>query len=257
MKLNFDIFYAWVNEHVGIDLAAYKEKQLQRRIATVMKQSGVHTLEEYALLIGKDEHVKQQFLNYITINVTEFYRNKELFEEFERMIVEYLKPTFGALNMWSAACSIGSEPYSMAMISDKHHIQLEKKILATDIDEPILERAKAGIYKEHELKNISLIDKQRYFKKEDAVYILEERIKQQVRFQKHDLILGAYEKNFHAIVCRNVTIYFKNEVKEKIYQQFSDSLVQGGVFFTGATETIYRPNEFGFKKIAPFIYQKM
>lgn len=257
MELNFDGFYEWVSRNLNLDLDAYKEKQLQRRITTIMKQSGAATLEDYATFIGKDEGIRKQFLDYITINVTEFFRNRELFEEFEDQIVHYLAPRFGTLKMWSAACSIGAEAYSMAIITEKHGVKLDKAILATDIDEPILARAKTGVFREHELKNVSLVEKETFFTNDDGQYILNEAIRKKVRFQKHDLILDRYEKNFHAVVCRNVTIYFKNDVKEDIYHRISDSLVTGGLFFTGATETIYRPEEFGFKKIAPFIYEKM
>src|SRR5699024_31130 len=111
MELNFDGFYEWVNQNLQLDLHAYKEKQLQRRISTVMKQAGAGTLEEYAEVMDKDNHVKKEFLDYITINVTEFYRNRELFEEFEDLLLQYLSPKFGPLKMWSAACSIGAEAY--------------------------------------------------------------------------------------------------------------------------------------------------
>src|SRR5699024_3348574 len=104
---------------------------------------------------------------------------------------------------------------------------------------------------------VSIVEQKAYFHQEDNVYILDDAIKQKVRFQKHDLILDRYEKGFHAIVCRNVTIYFKNDVKEDIYHRLSDSLVPGGLFFTGATETIYRPELYGLRKVASFIYEKM
>ena len=78
-----------------------------------------------------------------------------------------------------------------------------------------------------------------------------------VNFKKHDLILDRYERDFHIIICRNVTIYFKNDVKEEIYRKFNDSLVEGGILFTGATESIYNPEKIGFKKLSTFIYEKV
>lgn len=257
MELNFEGFYQWCSVHLKLNLSAYKEKQLQRRIATVMKQAGSTTLEEYALAIKENPTIKKTFLDYITINVTEFYRNRELFDDFEDLIVEYLAPKFGALNLWSAACSIGAEPYTMAMIADKNKLTLKRPILATDIDETILDRAKIATFKEHEIKNVSLVEKKSYFKEEEGLFYLDGRIKRDVRFKKHDLLLDPYEKGFHAIVCRNVTIYFKNEVKNELYHNLCESLVPGGLFFTGATETIYRPEEFGLRKVSSFIYEKL
>lgn len=255
--LNFDFFYKWVNNNLEINLDAYKEKQLQRRIGTIMRQSGATTLEEYSTIIAQDDIIKKQFLDYITINVTEFFRNKELFEKFEELITTKLSPKFGSLKIWSAACSIGAEPYSLAMIMDRNKIKIQGKIVATDIDQTILDRAREGFFRTTELKNVPIIDKERYFRKEDSAFYVDEKIKQQVLFKRHDLVRNPYEKGFHVVVCRNVTIYFKSEIKDEIYQKISDSLVVGGLFFTGATETIYRPERYGMKKVASFIYEKV
>lgn len=255
--LNFDFFYKWVQKNLNLNLDAYKETQLQRRIATVMRSAGVDNLEDYASLIAKDEQVKRAFLDYITINVTEFFRNKEIFDDFESVIKNLLIPKFNSIKIWSAACSIGAEPYSIAMILDKNKIPMKNKIIATDIDEPILKRAKVGRYKEHEIKNINKADISNYFTYENDHYEVSDKIKNMVTFKKHDLLLDDYEKGFNAVVCRNVTIYFKNEAKDQIYKKISESLVPGGVFFTGATESIYNPKEFGFKKLSTFIYEKI
>ncbi|WP_313468951.1 protein-glutamate O-methyltransferase CheR [Carnobacterium sp.] len=257
MKLNYEFFYDWTKANLNIHLNGYKEKQLQRRIASVMKNAGAVTLEEYTGKIQKDPAVKQEFLDYITINVTDFFRNQDIFEEFEKQLVTYLSPQFPNLKIWSAACSTGAEAYSMAMILDKHGIRSSEKILATDIDETILKRAKAGAYKTHEMKNVSDADRSRYFQEENGTFYLTPAIKNRVQFKKHDLIADRFSSDFHAIVCRNVTIYFKNEVKEELYQKFSDSLIPGGLFFTGATEAIYNPEAYGFKKLSPFIYEKI
>ena len=257
MELNYDFFYDWTKKNLNINLNGYKEKQLQRRIASVMKNSGAATLEEYSRKIQKEPVVKQEFLDYITINVTDFFRNQDIFEEFEKQLVTYLSPRFSNLKIWSAACSTGAEAYSMAMILDKHAIRSVEKILATDIDETILKRAKVGKYKTHEMKNVTEMDRSRYFHEEDGVFCLTPAIKNRVQFKKHDLIADRFSSGFHAIVCRNVTIYFKNEVKEELYQKFSDSLMPGGLFFTGATEAIYNPEAYGFQKVAPFIYKKL
>lgn len=257
MELNFDWFYNWVYKSIGVDLNAYKDKQLRRRIALIMNQSKADSLENYAALMTKDENVKKQFIDFITIHVTDFFRNPELFREFENQMVHYLTPAFGKLKVWSAACSIGSEAYSLAMIVAKNRLPLETDILATDLDRTVLNRAKLGIYTESEVKNISLVERETYLHNQDGKYRVKDFIREKVKFKQQDLILDSYEQGFHAIVCRNVTIYFKTETKEKVYQKFSDSLVKGGLFFTGSTETIYGPEDFGLKRRAPFIYEKM
>ena len=140
---------------------------------------------------------------------------------------------------------------------DKHRITQAEKITATDIDETILAKAKKGIFSSTEIKNVDDENRQQYFTEEESVFYLADQIKNKVAFKKHDLIGDRFGKEYHVIVCRNVTIYFKNEVKEELYQKFSDALVPGGLFFTGATETIYNPEKYGFVKRASFIYEKV
>lgn len=257
MTWKFEEFYEWANDYFNIDLHAYKENQLQRRINTIMERSGATTLDNYSELLEKDSTIRQRFIDYITINVTDFFRNEDLFKEFGRILIDELHPTFGPLKIWSAACSIGSEPYSLAIIAKENNVELLHKILATDIDDKVLERAREAVYSDYDLKNLSKDMIRKYFIQHEKKYELRPDIKQLVNFQKHDLLLDQYQRGFHAIVCRNVTIYFKEEAKDKIYQDFSDSLVTGGVLFTGATETIYRPQEFGLEKIGSFMYRKL
>lgn len=255
--LDFNWFYAWSEKTLHLNLIAYKEGQLQRRIETIMKKSGATDLKQFAKMIETDENIKKNFLDYITINVTEFYRNKEIFEEFEEVFINRLPLKFNALKVWSAACSTGAEAYSIAMILKKNKLTANSKIIATDIDETILSKAKAGTYSKLEVQNVPPTEKNLYFTEQNNRYVLSDDIKKTVHFKKHDLILDSYEKGYHAIICRNVTIYFKNEVKEKIYRNIADSLVIGGLFFIGATESVYKPEQYGLKKVAAFLYEKM
>lgn len=257
MTWDFEEFYAWTNQHLELDLSSYKQRQLQRRITTVMENAGTTSLQTYSQLITTNPSIREKFLDYITINVTDFYRNPELFEEFEKIVESTLVPEFGKLKIWSAACSIGSEPYTLAMIAQDKNIQLQDRILATDLDSKVLERGKTGIYKPFELKNMDdeLIEK--HFIEKDGKFQINASLKSKVTFKKHDLLVDPFEKNFHVILCRNVIIYFNKEVKEQLYQKFSDSLVPGGILFTGATETIYKPELYNLEKIGTFLYQKV
>lgn len=257
MRDDFNYFNKWAKSTLNIDLESYKEKQLQRRILSVMNSSGAQNLKEYAKLIENDDEIKKVFLDYITINVTEFYRNKEIFYEFEQEILNRLVPKYKTVKIWSAACSIGAEPYSIAIIFERNKLIQREKIIATDIDDNILKRAQAGVFNEHEVKNVKQSELNKYFTKEDNNYYIKSNIKNKVTFKKHDLLLDKYESGFHAIVCRNVTIYFKNEAKDIIYKKISEALVSGGIFFTGATESIYNPERFGFNKVSTFLYEKI
>ncbi len=256
MNLNYDYFYQWARKHVNMDFNSYKQKQLRRRIATVMNSSGAETLEEFARLIESDAKIRENFLDYVTINVTKFYRNKNIFKDFEDVIINILRPRFRELKIWSAACSIGAEPYSLAMILEKNGFGPRSRILATDVDENILKRAREGIFYKHEIDNIDSDDLS-YFNIEDGKYLVKDQLKSRIDFKKHDLILDDYPKGYHIVVCRNVVIYFTEEAKNRVYSSISNSLVEGGILFTGATESIYNPKDFGFKKISTFIYEKI
>ena len=130
-------------------------------------------------------------------------------------------------------------------------------ILATDIDNTILSKAKIGEYTKNEMKSVSSSDMSKYFLQKDDKYYIDDKIKNMVTFKKHDLILDRYETGFDLIVCRNVVIYFNNDVKQEIYKKFSNSLKKGGLLFVGATESIYNYRDYGFEKASTFIYKKI
>lgn len=111
-------FEKWVFKNFKINLSAYKSNQLHRRINSLMSRVGVNSFEEYTKLLLKDEEQRQKFMDFITINVTEFFRNPDLFDELTKKIEKEILPNNKALKVWSAACSNGSEPYSLAMILD-------------------------------------------------------------------------------------------------------------------------------------------
>lgn len=255
--MDFNEFHRWVHRELGINLLAYKPEQLNRRIKSLMGRIGVKTLDEYTVLIKKDEEQKQKFLDFITINVTEFFRNPELYVELEKIISEQLRPKDNQLKIWSAACSIGCEPYTLAIILDKISKNKKHIIQATDIDNTILTKAKIGEYTNNEIKNVSPSDLAQYFTEKDGKYYIDNKIKSMVDFKKHDLILSSYDNGFDLIVCRNVVIYFNNDVKSEIYEKFSKSLKKGGLLFVGATESIYNYKQYGFEKVSTFIYRKL
>ena len=255
--LDLTYFEQWVLKEYSIDLSAYKSNQLHRRILSLMSRVGANSVEEYITLLKKEPKQKQKFLDFITINVSEFFRNPEIFEELKEKLKNELLLNNKSLKIWSAACSIGAEPYSIAMILNSLSGNYNHKILATDIDNTILERAKKGEYSISEIKNIRKEYMDKYISVKDDRYTVDIKIRNMVNFKKHDLILENYEVKFDLIVCRNVVIYFNQDIKDKIYKKFSQSLVKGGLLFVGATESIYNYKEYGFEKASTFIYRKL
>lgn len=250
-------FESWILDNLKVDLSAYKPAQLHRRIKSLMNRIGVDSYIEYTNLIKSNEAERDRFLNYITINVTEFFRNPQLFLELGKKIKEEMLVNNINLKIWSAACSQGSEPYSLAMLIREISPYGRHEIIATDIDGPILDRAKEGKYAYSEIKNISEELLNKYFKKKNEEYYVEPIIKSMVAFKKHDLILDDYFRNLDLIVCRNVVIYFNSSIKNEIYKRFHSALKMGGLLFVGATESIYNYKELGFDKVGTFIYRKI
>lgn len=255
--MDFNEFHKWVHKELGINLSAYKQEQLNRRINSLMTRVGIKSLEEYTRVIKTNTEQKQKFLDFITINVTEFFRNPELFTELEKQISKELLPKSSSLKIWSAACSIGCEPYTIGIILDKLSPTGRHNIIATDIDNTILGKAKIGEYTSNEIKGVTSTDLNKYFTFKDDKYYINNKIKNMITFKKHDLILDRYDSNFDLIVCRNVVIYFNNDIKQEIYKKFSNSLKKGGLLFVGATESIYNYRDYGFEKASTFIYKKM
>ncbi|HBC97143.1 MAG TPA: chemotaxis protein CheR [Clostridium sp.] len=257
MDADMDYFERWVLREFNINLSAYKPKQLHRRIRSLMSRVGVNTIEEYIALLRKDGGQRQKFLDFITINVSEFFRNPEIFGEFKLKLKEELLSRSDSLKIWSAACSIGAEPYSVAIYLYELNPGGKHKIIATDIDSTIIERARKGEYALSEIKNVKKEYLNKYFIIKDDKYIISDKIKKLVTFKKHDLILDSYDDNFDLIICRNVVIYFNQDIKDKIYKKFSRSLKKGGLLFVGATESIYNYKDYGFEKASTFMYRKL
>jgi chemotaxis protein methyltransferase CheR len=257
MMMDMEYFKRWVLKEFNIDLSAYKPNQLHRRINSLMSRVGVESIEEYISLLKADRGQRQRFLDFITINVSEFFRNPEIFEELKNKLQHELLKNNGTLKIWSAACSIGAEPYSVGIYLRELTPYKRHTIIATDLDNTIIARAKQGEYSEQEIKNVKRQYLDKYFTKKDDKYIISSKIKELVTFKKHDLILDRYDTNFDLIICRNVVIYFNQDIKEKIYEKFSKSLKRGGLLFVGATESIYNYKNYGFEKASTFMYRKL
>lgn len=254
--MNFDIIEDFVLKEYGINLAAYKSRQLTRRVESFITRTGALNENEFIKLLKSDKNLNKKFLDHLTINVSEFFRNKDMFLDLEKKIKELLNPDKNPLKIWSAACSIGAEPYTLAIIMDKLTPGKMHNIIATDIDMTILDTAKRGSYTKNDIKNVDpqIIDK--YFTFEGERYLIKDDIKRRVTFKKHDLIMDRYESGFDLIVCRNVVIYFTQETKNEIYRKFYNAMKPGALLFVGATESIYNYRELGFEKASTFIYRK-
>ncbi|MCY7754728.1 CheR family methyltransferase [Bacillus haynesii] len=252
---NYSFFVDKWKKMTGVDLALYKEAQMKRRLTSLYEKKGYGDFREFALALEKNETLLQETLDRMTINVSEFYRNYKRWEVLEKTILPLLKPA-KTLKVWSAACSTGEEPYTLSMILSRQKSLSDYQIIATDIDDKVLAKAKEGVYQERSLQEVPKEMKELYFTQDGSRFAVKDEIRKNIRFQKHNLLADPYEKDFDIIVCRNVLIYFTEEAKEKIYHKFSGSLKNKGVLFVGSTEQIFNPEKYGFQSTDTFFYQK-
>ena len=255
---NYEKFKKDVYALTKIDLNYYKEKQMRRRIDTIATKHGCSNYDEYIRVLKTDKDKFEAFVNFLTINVSEFYRNPEQWKLLEADIFPYLLKKFGnTIKVWSAACSTGDEPYTLVMVLSKF-IPLNKiQIIATDIDKQVLEKAQLGIYDEKSLKGLPEEFKDKYFTKiTDKKFQIKDEVKKCVKFSQHNLLKDKYPDRCDLIVCRNVMIYFTEEAKQVMYQKFNDALKKDGILFVGSTEQIISPATYSFSTYKSFFYKK-
>ncbi len=254
----YEAFKQSIYDMTKIDLNSYKERQMKRRIEALIIKHNINSYNDYVNKLKTDKAAYEEFINYITINVSEFYRNPEQWTLLEKEIIPYLLEHFGKdLKIWSAACSTGDEPYSLVMLLSKFIPMNKIKILATDIDKTVMDKAKIGLYHEKSLKGLPEEFIKKYFVKiNDKAYQISDQIKACVEFKQHDLLREAYPVNCDLIICRNVLIYFTDEAKNKIYQDFNKALKKDGLLFVGSTEQIIQAQQIGFHNFKSFFYKK-
>ncbi len=257
MAYDYEYFKKAIYDMTKIDLGAYKEKQMKRRIDTLIDKHKIVGYENYVALLKTDREKFEEFVSYLTINVSEFYRNPEQWDFLDKQVIPELLKNFGNnLKIWSAACSTGDEPYSLVMALSRHLPLNQIKIFATDIDKQILAKAKLGLYSAKSVENVPKDLKAKYFDVVGGSYKIKDEIKSRVEFKQHNLLKDDFPKDMHLIVCRNVLIYFTEEAKEQIFRQFCQSLKSQGILFIGSTEQITNYKEIGFQRKNSFYYDK-
>lgn len=241
-----------------IDLNAYKEKQMRRRIDSLITKHKIATYNDYVAAIKANKDMFEEFVNYLTINVSEFYRNPEQWRVLENDILPELLGRSKTLKIWSAACSTGDEPYSLVMMLSRHMPLSNIRIIATDIDKQVLEKAKKGLYNVKSLKTLPDDLMKKYITQENEyTYKVADEVKRCVDFKQHNLLKDPYPADCDLIVCRNVLIYFTEEAKTDIYKKFNTALKKDGVLFVGSTEQIMQPQTLGYSVAKSFFYRKM
>ncbi len=247
----------------GYDLQQYRITFLKRRLDARVRKLGLQDYLEYSLLLDKDPLEYIELYKSISINVTEFFRDKEVFFAFGDHIIPKLlseKDHNETIRIWSAGCATGEEPYGIAILLNeklKNHTNAFK-VYATDINTNALETAKKGKYLSISLKNLSSELVAKYFHVlSDGMYEISQEIKNLVTFSTGDIATFTLN-HFDAIFCRNVLIYYEKEKQQPILKKFFNSLKSSGYLVLGMNEGVRGEQSLMFKNIIPrvMIYQK-
>jgi len=246
-------------EHAGIHVTEDKMEMYYARLAKQLRAKGFSTFEQYIDLIKNDEQAFLDYINSITTNVTSFGREGHHFEMLQQMVEASNKKVF---RIWSAACSTGQEPYTIA--TGLHDICKRKRmrlmITASDIDSNVLATAKDGTYDVKMLDQFGDKTIRRHFLKGVGQHEGKCRVKQHIRqlieFRKINLVENfPFQDKFDVIFCRNVMIYFDTDVKRKIVAKFAQNLQPQGVLFIGHSESLDKVSD-AFDNIGRTAYRK-
>jgi chemotaxis protein methyltransferase CheR len=254
---------ASIKQSLKIDLENYKDEQMKRRLDSWLVRSRTGTWHEYFELVSKDSVELERFRNYLTINVTEFFRDPARWNTLRTEILPYLQKDGeldhqpGGLKLWSAGCSIGAEPYSVAIMMAESAPRQQYSLLATDLDRGALSRAKSrGPYSLEDVHNLDPAQRQRHLTP-CAPYFINQSLQSHIRFQEQDLLADRFETGFDLIICRNVVIYFTADAKDTLYAKFCAALRPGGVLFLGGTEIISGAAKYGLQNFGISFYKRI
>lgn len=263
-----------INEQVGFNCNYFKVKCFKRRVATRLRANKSTSYKEYYSLLQENPNECLYLKEALTVNVSKFFRNFEAFEAIrDKVLAELIKRAKKrippSLSIWSAGAATGEEPYTIAILLDillKGRKSIDIKIIATDVSEESLQKARQGIYCAESLSETPIDIKERYFSSSHP-YHLSEEIKKMVVFKKFNFFSDRYINRQDLILCRNVIIYFTAEFQNMLFEKFYQSLVPGGFLVLGKVETLmgksrklFQPidlKERIFRKVDGFLANKM
>ncbi|QOL19830.1 CheR family methyltransferase [Candidatus Bodocaedibacter vickermanii] len=273
---NFQYFVDYIQQTCGLVLQKNQLYLLENRLIPIMRQYNIPTLNDVVERLKKqDPSFGQTLVEALVTHESSFFRDKKVFDFFAQEILEKLYPkasSLAPLNIWSAACSSGQEPYSIAMLMKDFAqkttplIPISSStchILATDISKKILDKAQAGSFSHFEVQRglpVTLLIK--YFKKDETNWMISKELKDLIKFENYNLTQPRriITQTFHVIFCRNVLIYFNECDKLKVIQHLHSHLKSGGHLILGSSEFILQTqtNQLALTPVKdyPGIYQK-
>jgi len=263
---DFSFIQELVAERTGIVLSDIKRTMVYSRIARRIRDCGVSDFSEYCnLLRSGDESELVSFTNAITTNLTSFFREPHHFEYLAKTVLPELEKnkTNKRIRIWSAGCSSGEEPYTIAMtVLDhfKNKSDWDIKILASDLDFDMVERASKGVYKEERVTGLDKKHLKNYVKvgkgKQQGMVKMDQRLIDMITFKQLNLLHEwPFKGPFDLMFCRNVVIYFNKDTQKDLFDRYADLLPEDAPLFIGHSESLFKVTK-RFKLIGQTIYRK-
>ncbi len=271
-KSEFKELSEFVYKEVGIHLAEHKIMLVRSRLSKRLRDLNLRSFKEYLEYLHEDDSGEEMIMliNEISTNVTSFFREQSQWDFLEKEVKEFEAAKKRTLRIWSAACSSGQEPYTIAIFllsTLKNPKDWDIKILATDISENILQKAMDGCYSTQEIGTLPKSMLVKFFDKkniktkqgDELCYEIKPFVKSMITFRSFNLVYGDYSKipqSFDMIFCRNVMIYFDKETKDGVVRNLSSKILKDGYFFIGHSESLVTMKDGILKMQKPSIYKK-
>jgi chemotaxis protein methyltransferase CheR len=255
---DYEPFCLAVRNLCGIDLLQYKRGQMERRIRSFVAARGITDLTEYAQVLRGDRAELEKFLDRVTINVSQLWRNPEQWDVLEGRILPDLAATGNnRVRAWSAGSSYGAEAYTLAACARRAIPRAQVAILGTDIDARMVERARTGVFTVDDARDAPTATLASHFDLVDGAWHAHPELKRMVRFEQGDLLrVEPAPESFDLVLCRNTVIYFNEDVRDALHGRLAKSLRPGGRLVVGATERVSDPAAHGLQPESPFVYRK-
>jgi chemotaxis protein methyltransferase CheR len=244
-RIEIDLLLEGVYRHYGLDFRGYALGSLKRRLARRMREEGTPTLSALQDKVLHDEGAMERLLVALSISVTAMFRDPSFYKAFREKVVPLLR-TYPFIRIWHAGCSTGEEVYSMAILLEEEGLYERARIYATDINEVVVHRARAGIfplermqeYTENYIRAGGARSFSEYYVAKYDGALFSPALQRNVVFSQHNLVTDRSFAEFNVILCRNVLIYFDRELQTRVHGLFHESLVHLGILCLGAKETL-------------------
>lgn len=253
----YEDFCATVLQTTGLELALYRRSQMERRTISFARQAGLAGLGEYGELIRRDAAARACFMQQLTINVSQLWRNPAHWIALEHFVVPELMASHRVLRAWCAGVSYGAEAYTLAAICRAVSATGAVEILGTDIDPEMIERASEGVFTEEDARDAPRQGLQRGFVRVGGAWRARPELMDITRFEVADLLRSdPAPETYDLIVCRNTVIYFEDRVRDEVHRKMAAALRPGGRLVVGGAERVVNPAGSDLEIERPFIYRK-